>query len=290
MPELPEVETIVRSLRNPVAQPGEVRDSLAARAGIVGRVVSSTSLFWEKSLARPSLEEFQQGIAGQMVTAVGRRGKFIVIQFEKRVLLIHLRMSGDIRVEVTAGSELRKHDRLVLHFADGWQMVFQDPRKFGRVWLVDRIDEVTGALGYEPLSEELTGAVLLDRLQSTSRRIKTLLLDQTMIAGLGNIYTDEALFLSAIHPLTPAREITAIQAESLLRSIRVVLEEGIRRNGASIDWVYRGGDFQNHFKVYQRTGEPCSVCGAKIERIVVGQRGTHFCPNCQRLTGNPGSN
>jgi formamidopyrimidine-DNA glycosylase len=115
------------------------------------------------------------------------------------------------------------------------------------------------------------------------RQIKPLLLDQSFLAGLGNIYADESLNLARIHPLQRADRLTKAEARRLLASIRSVLAEGIRRNGASIDWVYRGGDFQNHFRVYQRTGQPCPRCGTPVERIVVGQRGTHFCPHCQTL-------
>jgi len=281
MPELPEVETIARSLRNLIDPSNEDFESKTNRPGILGRVVDSVLILWQKSLAQPAVQDFENILPGQIVQSVSRRGKYLVIQFDRQVMLIHLRMSGDIRVVKTSASTPQKHDRMVLKFTDGWQMVFNDPRKFGRIWLVDQIEEITSKLGVEPLSDELTGEGLIKKLHATSRRIKPLLLDQSVVAGLGNIYTDEALFLASIHPLTPAREITALQAESLLRSIRYVLEEGIRRNGASIDWVYRGGDFQNHFNVYQRTGEPCKVCGTKIERIVVGQRGTHYCPHCQ---------
>ncbi|MGZ9163868.1 MAG: zinc finger domain-containing protein, partial [Anaerolineales bacterium] len=113
------------------------------------------------------------------------------------------------------------------------------------------------------------------------RQLKPLLLDQTFLAGLGNIYTDEALHIAKLHPLAVSDSITAKQARVLQDAVRKVLEEGIRRNGASIDWVYRGGEFQNHFRVYDRKGKPCPVCGTKIERIVVGQRSTHYCPKCQ---------
>lgn len=282
MPELPEVETIARLLRNPVNLESGVNEALTTRPGIVGRVIHSVSIYWPRSLATPSIQEFENVLPGQRVMSVGRRGKFLVIQLEDWSLLVHLRMSGDIRVEPIIEIP-GKHDRVILRFTDGWQMVFNDPRKFGRMWLVKSMEEVTGSLGVEPLDETSTGDLLYQKLQSTSRRIKPLLLDQQIISGLGNIYTDEALFLSGIHPLTPARKLTPLQAESLIRSIRLVLKEGIERNGASIDWVYRGGEFQNHFKVYQQTGRPCRVCGTPIQRMVVGQRGTHFCPNCQRF-------
>ena len=197
-------------------------------------------------------------------------------------MLIHLRMSGDIRVEKTSTNAPQKHDRMVLRFTDGWQMVFNDPRKFGRIWLVDQIEEITSNLGVEPLSDELTGEGLYSKtachLAGGSNRC---CLIKASWRGWGISTRMKPCSWRRFTHLTPAREITALQAESLLRSIRFVLEEGIRRNGASIDWVYRGGDFQNHFNVYQRTGEPCKVCGTKIERIVVGQRGTHYCPHCQ---------
>jgi formamidopyrimidine-DNA glycosylase len=118
-------------------------------------------------------------------------------------------------------------------------------------------------------------------LRNRKRQLKPLLLDQGFLAGLGNIYTDEALFLAKLHPLTLSNAISKKKADGLWLAIREVLEEGIRRNGASIDWVYRGGDFQNHFRVYGRTGEPCPICKTPVERITVGQRGTHFCPHCQ---------
>jgi len=283
LPELPEVETIARSLRNPAGLRFENSGSLQARPGIVGRVVSSVELLWSRSLVTPTVEELGSALTGKSVVSVGRRGKFLVITFEDYWLFIHLRMSGDIRVEPFRLQGNEKHDRLIIRFTDGVQFIFNDPRKFGRVWLVKDPAQVTGGLGYEPFSDLLTTESFHLMLHATSRRIKPFLLDQNRIAGLGNIYTDEALFLAGLHPLTTCSAITQLQAESLLRSIRWVLEEGIRRNGASIDWVYRGGDFQNYFRVYQRTGEACSVCGTKIERIVVGQRGTHFCPRCQPL-------
>lgn len=285
MPELPEVETIARSLRNPVAFQEDVSEQLNARPGIVGRVISSVDVYWARSLATPSSDEFVRMLPGQKVMGVGRRGKYLVIELTGMALLIHLRMSGDIRVE-PADAATQLHDRVVIGFSDGWCLAFTDPRKFGRLWLVKDASEVTSRLGVEPLSADLTAEGLLAKLQATSQRIKPLLMDQSVIAGLGNIYTDEALFLSGIHPLTPANELSLAQVQALVVAIRHVLEEGIRRNGASIDWVYRGGDFQNYFNVYQQTGQPCPVCGTPIMRMVVAQRGTHFCPHCQPFAQN----
>jgi formamidopyrimidine-DNA glycosylase len=192
-------------------------------------------------------------------------------------------MSGDLFVE-PADAHLAPHHRLVLDFESGWRLAFNDPRKFGRVWLTSNPEMVLGELGPEPLDEQFTAQDLFQRLQQKRRQLKPLLLDQTFLAGIGNIYSDEALFLAKLHPLTISDSLSQGQATALWSGIRQVLQDGIQRNGASIDWVYRGGDFQNYFRVYQRTGEACFICGSPIQRIVVGQRGTHICPVCQPRT------
>jgi formamidopyrimidine-DNA glycosylase len=138
-------------------------------------------------------------------------------------------------------------------------------------------------LGPEPLGTNFTAAWLHNELHKRRRQLKPLLLDQTFLAGLGNIYSDEALHMAKLHPLAASDSVTARQAEALHEAIHNVLNEGIRRNGASFDWVYRGGEFQNYFRVYGRTGEKCPVCGTEIKRILVGQRSTHYCPKCQKL-------
>jgi formamidopyrimidine-DNA glycosylase len=284
MPELPEVESIARSLR----LGGNCREP------IVGRTVRGTQILWERSLAAidtcraPAVEDFRTRMAGQVVTGVGRREKFLVIGLSNDSLLIHLRMSGDLRVEpgVNENEELvplQPHDRVVIDFTDGWRMVFNDTRKFGRVWLVRDLVYVLGELGPEPFDPQFTAQELFHRLQQVKRQVKPLLLDQAFLAGMGNIYTDEALHIAGIHPLRLSNSLSPEEAGALWDAIRAVLSEGIERNGASIDWVYRGGDFQNYFRVYQRTGQPCLQCGAPIERMELGQRGTHFCPVCQRL-------
>ena len=208
-------------------------------------------------------------------------------------------MSGDLLVK-QGKIKPEKHDRLILTLAprqlpqnsknlgrkkEGGgveYLVFNDTRKFGRVWLTDDMENFLGRLGPEPLSDEFTSHWLHESLLHHHRQLKPLLLDQTFLAGLGNIYTDEALHMAKLYPRALSDSVTAKQAERLHQSIQVILQEGIRRNGASIDWVYRGGDFQNHFRVYGRDGEPCPVCGTIIEKIIVGQRGTHICPNCQK--------
>lgn len=282
MPELPEVETITRSLNNPVDRVFNDHESLITRPGVIGRTISSCEVQWERTIADPDVKSFCARLPGQSISEVNRRGKFIQFTLNDGFLICHLRMSGDIRVEPDQLETIQKHDRVLLHFEDGLRFVFNDPRKFGRFWLVDDPQRVLAALGPDPFSKELTPTRLLEMLQNYKRTIKTLLMDQSFLAGLGNIYTDEALHLARIHPLQRSDTLDPEQAERLLESIREVLLEGIRRNGASIDWVYRGGDFQNYFKVYQRTGKPCFTCGSPIVRIVNGQRGTHFCPNCQK--------
>jgi formamidopyrimidine-DNA glycosylase len=199
-------------------------------------------------------------------------------------------MSGDLLVK-RGKIKPEKHDRLIFYLTpspspkergESSSLVFNDPRKFGRVWLTDDMEKVLGRLGLEPLSQNFTSRWLYDALRSRHRQLKPLFLDQTFLAGLGNIYTDEALHMAKLHPRALSDSVTAKQAERLHQAIQTILQEGIRRNGASIDWVYRGGDFQNHFRVYARDGEPCPVCGTAIQKIIVGQRGTHICPNCQK--------
>lgn len=264
MPELPEVETIVSMLR----------------PGLLGRRIQGVNLLWPRTLAEPAVEGFAPRIRGQVFQAVRRRGKFILFTLSPDSLLIHLRMSGDLLLEPLQVPPAAHH-RLLLDLDNGQRLAFNDTRKFGRVWLVDDPQRILGELGPEPLDNSFTAADLYHRLQGSQRQLKPLLLDQSFLAGLGNIYTDEALHLAGLHPLTKANRLDEAQAARLWESIRTTLEQGIRHNGASIDWVYRGGDFQNYFRVYQRAGQPCPVCGTTVQRIVVGQRGTHFCPLCQ---------
>jgi formamidopyrimidine-DNA glycosylase len=254
MPELPEVETIIRSLR-PV---------------LLGKTILSTDLLWDRTLAYPSPAMFQKRIRGQQILDISRRAKFIQLKLSTSYLIIHLRMSGDLLV-ILGGYQPASHDRLIVKLMHDMTLVFSDPRKFGRVWLVDDPEEIFQNLGPEPLSDGFTPAWLHTALHSQRRQLKPILLDQSFLAGLGNIYTDEALHMARLHPLRCSDSVSTEEAEILWMAIRQVLDEGIRHNGASIDWVYRGGDFQNHFRVYGRQGENCPVCGTKIERITVGQ-------------------
>lgn len=288
MPELPEVETIARKLR----------------PELVGRSIVKADLLWSRTLAAPAPAEFHKQINGQEIQAVGRRAKYLNIRLSEYHLFVHLRMSGDLYIK-EENTTPEKHDRLILSLTPvpspsgggekaplplgeglgvrGSKLVFNDTRKFGRVWLVRDPNEVISGLGPEPLSEEFTAQALYERLRSRHRQLKPLLLDQSFLAGLGNIYTDEALHKARLHPLAVSDSVNWEQAQALWEAIREVLQEGIRRNGASIDWVYRGGEFQNYLRVYDRVGQPCQVCGTVIVRLVIGQRGTHVCPDCQRI-------
>ena len=275
MPELPEVETIRRGL-------------ISGSDGVPSLVhqrITSVDLFWPKTVASPDPLQFIQGLQQREIVSLSRRGKFLLINLDHGTLIFHLRMSGDLRMQ-PAGEPTQKHDRLQLNFNSGWKLVFNDTRKFGRAWLTEDPQKVLSGIGPEPLDPDLTPDKFHAMLQVRSRQIKPLLMDQRFIAGLGNIYIDEALFSAGIHPLRRSDTLTQPEAERLLAAIREVLQQGILAKGASIDWVYRGGDFQNHFQVYKRTGSPCPRCGTPIQRIVVGQRSTHFCPVCQPQGGS----
>lgn len=267
MPELPEVETRVRELRAPC----------------VGHTILRAVVRWPRHIATPSARTFKRRIRGRQVRAIDRRGKFLVFHLSRDYLLIHLRMSGDLRM-AEAGAPRDPHDHTSLVFDNQTELRFSDARKFGRVYLVADAGEVVGHLGPEPLADDFSSREFASRVSARQRRIKPLLLDQEFLAGVGNIYADEALHRAGVHPEARSDTLSTGRARALWRSVRLVLREGIRRNGASIDWVYRGGDQQHHFRVYDRAGQPCLRCGTPIHRIVVGQRGTYFCPGCQPVT------
>lgn len=265
MPELPEVETIARKLR----------------PELIGKSIEKAEILWERSLETPSPIKFKKQIKGQVFKTIDRRAKYLNIHLTNYHLFIHLRMSGDLFLRFKTERK-EKHDRLILNLSNDKVLVFNDPRKFGRFWLVTDPEEVVSGLGPEPLSDEFTATNLHNALQTRSRQLKPLLLDQSFLAGMGNIYVDEALHMARLHPLAVSNSVSWQQAQDLYYAIRKVLLEGIHRNGASIDWVYRGGEFQNYFRVYARDNNPCQVCSTPIERIIVGQRSTHICPNCQK--------
>jgi len=276
MPELPEVETIARVLR----------EGTNSCPPLPGMTIHHADLFWERALAAPSVAEFEKRIHGQIIQDVRRRGKFLFFTLPEAFLFFHLRMSGDLWLEGEAQpSRDPTHNRLALHFVEPWRLVFNDARKFGRVWLVNDMDEVVGKLGPDPLDALFKASDLYKRLHVRHRQLKPLLMDQTFLAGIGNIYADEALHRAHLHPLTCSHDVRLEQAADLWLALHRVLNEAIQRNGTSIDWVYRGGDFQKHLRVYHRQALPCLTCGTPVQKMVVGQRGTYYCPFCQAEPG-----
>ncbi len=270
MPELPEVETVVRGLRLP----------------FVGRTVTGVWTDRASVIAMPSPELFAARIVGQTVQAINRRAKYILCQMDHDVFAVHLKMTG--RLYVAAPDETHPDDRWVrlrLELDNGKRLCFSDSRRFGRVYLAGSVNEIAPNLGPEPLEDDFTIAVLEQRLQGRHRAIKALLLDQSFVAGVGNIYADESLHRAGIHPLRLADSLTPAEIERLYSTIRASLSDGIDHEGASINWYRKPdgskGESQEHFYAYDREGKPCLTCGQAIVKIRVAQRGTHFCPHCQ---------
>lgn len=269
MPELPEVETI----KNDIADK------------LIGRHIVEISLLWEKVVKIPSPEEFTANLKGRKIRELGRRGKYLLIGLNRAdTLIIHLRMSGSLLVTADVVPPL--YTRAWLKLDDGNYVYFRDPRKFGRMWLVEDIENVVGGLGPEALDPQLTAKRLAAMLAKRKAPIKALLCDQGLIAGIGNLYADETLFLAKIHPMRPGNTLTGDEITRLHFAIREVLLAGIKNKGASIVNYYRPdgskGTAHSEFRVARRKGLPCYVCGTPIERTVVRGRGTYYCPKCQK--------
>lgn len=269
MPELPEVETSIRALREP----------------LIGETFTEARIYWPRHIDRPDPQTFQERITGLRVKDISRRGKYMVFSLTGgETLIIHLRMTGHVSV-VRGDEPVLDHTHTILGLASGKELRFRDTRKFGRVYLVRDPQEVLAKLGPEPLASDFTPDVLARQLERRSMRLKSLLLDQTFIAGVGNIYADEALFYAGLHPERAADTLQREDIERLHAAIQKVLRMGIAREGASIDRYRKPdgtrGDMQNAVAVFRRSGAPCYECGAPIQRIVLGGRSTHFCPLCQ---------
>jgi formamidopyrimidine-DNA glycosylase len=259
MPELPEVETVVRSVA----------------PHLIGRRIVWAS-FTSRFVTPGNRKKLAERIIGRTIQQVRRRGKFIVITLDAGVLSIHLGMTGKLLIDGPKGAHT--HGVFTL---DRGALLYDDPRQFGRIeWSPRRIDR----LGPEPL--EISLQEFVARLRSRKSQVKPLLMNQSFLAGLGNIYVDEALFAAGIHPLAIASRVSAPRAAKLHQAIREILTAAIEHRGSSIsDYVDaqgQRGEFQILHRAYGREGEPCLKCGAAIVKIVVGQRGTHYCPKCQR--------
>ena len=297
MPELPEVETVARDLQ----------------AWVAGATITGATVSWDRTIRHPQPpERFIAEIEGATIQRATRRAKTVLLHLaDGRVMTVALRMTGALIV-ASPGTPPDPFVRVAFQLADGRELRYRDVRKFGRIGLWPggglrsvgagrgarsrkvaegsagryRIGEVFSGHGPEPLSRSFTVARFAERLSRRSAKLKTLLLDQSFIAGVGNIYADEALWHARLHPLRAADTLTPEEVRRLHRAVRQVLRQGIENRGASFsDYVdARGEEGGNaeRLAVYRRTGEPCYRCGRRIERIVVGQRSTHFCPRCQR--------
>jgi len=269
MPELPEVETIKRELA----------------PKIVGRSFSGVIINWPKAVQIPSAEGFSRRLIGKTIEELERRGKYLILRlFGGEALILHLRMSGSLLLK-TASGEPDPYTRAIFLLDDGVELHFSDRRKLGMMWLVEDESMIVGKLGPEPLAPGFTAEALGERAKKRLAPIKAVLCDQTFLAGVGNMYADEALFAARIHPLRKGNSLSPQEVERLHGALRRVLEEAIANWGASIsDYRRPGGELgaaQFVFKVAHRGGEPCPVCATPIQRIPLRKRGTYFCPKCQ---------
>jgi len=269
MPELPEVETVKNELLPYVS----------------GRCITGITLFWEGIVRQPSVEEFRSRIIGQKITGIARRGKYLIVGLSSGdLLIIHLKMTGSLLVSQDS-SEPPKYTRAIIHLDKDTRIFFRDPRKFGMMRLVKDKDSIVGKLGPEPLEADFTPQLLAHRLTKRTAPIKALLCDQGFIAGIGNMYADEALFAAGIHPLRAGESLSQEEVERLHGAIRRVLWSAIGNKGASVDTYFRPdgtlGTAHFEFKVAHGRGASCPNCGTPVERIAVRNRGTYFCPKCQ---------
>ena len=271
MPELPEVETVVRGLRQ----------------CLTGQTIAGVTVHWARSIGRPDPEAFIARVTGRTVQTVNRRGKWIVICLDEgQALLVHLRMTGQLLFE-GSGCRPDKYARVIFHLESGCRLRFSDMRKFGRLILTNDPGDVLDDLGPEPLGASFTVERFQQMLSQRRGRIKSLLLDQRFLVGLGNIYVNEALWQARIHPLRSGDSLSTAEVGALYDAIRSILRAAIGEGGTTLaNGNYRqadgaAGEFASELLAYDREGEPCACCGAEIERITVGQRGTYVCPDCQ---------
>jgi len=275
MPELPEVETIVRDLK---AQ------------GLAGSVIQEARVYWNRSIASPAVGDFLTQIKGKEIVAVTRRGKYIVLELKNGgSVTIHLRMTGRLSF-ANPGKKRDTHEHVILSLEGGRELRFRDMRKFGKWTLSENGSAALAKLGPEPLDPAFTLEVFLKKIAERDRMLKPLLLDQTFIAGLGNIYVDEALWEAKLHSVRTSGSLTRKEISRLYEAILKVLRTGIENLGTTLGKTDvnfysvsgRRGRNQDALKVFRRTGDPCPRCHTPIKRLIVAQRSTHICPRCQR--------
>lgn len=275
MPELPEVETIRGTLERLVLK----------------KQIEDVSIFWPKIIQHPDdSEQFRMLLQNETIERIGRRGKFLIFYLTNYVLISHLRMEGKYRV-VPSSEEKDKHTHIIFHFTDGSDLRYNDVRKFGTMHVYPIGDEFVKKplkdLGPDPFTAEYSIEYLEAQLMKTTRFIKAALLDQTIIAGLGNIYVDEVLFLSKVHPEKRANMLSKEEIALIYENAKIVLDEAVKLGGTTIRSYVNGqgemGMFQQQLYAYGQTGKPCIVCSTAIKKIKVAGRGTHICPKCQVL-------
>jgi formamidopyrimidine-DNA glycosylase len=272
MPELPEVETVKETLK-PL---------------ITGKTVEKTAVYYEKMVMPETKESFNQLLKNQILNTISRYGKYLLFEFTSVTLLVHLRMEGKFYVK-EARLPKEKHEHVTIFFTDGTSLRYHDVRKFGTLTLKvpDSIfdNPPLNKLGYEPHHPNLTKTYLKQKFKTT-RSIKTVLLDQTIILGLGNIYVDEVLFCAKINPLKPANKLTTNQCETIIHCAGKIIDKAIELGGSSIRTYLNSlgisGKFQNELTVHLRANEPCIICENPIKKIKVGGRGTYYCSHCQK--------
>ncbi len=273
MPELPEVETIKRALSKK----------------ILGKVILKVESNFEKIVAQPDFKAFEKIITGKTIESLSRRGKFLLFHLSgSKIMVSHLRMTGHWLV----GPEIKKDKfmHLIFQLSGGQTMAYSDIRKFGRVWLISSRDlgkfEPVLKLGPEPLGNEFVFEEFSQSLAKNKGKIKVLLLNQQIVAGLGNIYVDEVLYRAGVKPSRPANRLTVTGKKLIFDAIKNILAKAIKYKGTTVVNFTtpegKGGDFQKHLKVYGKKGNKCPRCQGEIKRIVVAGRGTHYCPNCQK--------
>lgn len=273
MPELPEVETIVQEL---------------ARSSIIGSNIVKVDIRWSKTIVE---KEFVKMIVGQQIVSVKRRAKYIILQLSAGFILIHLRMTGRLLLD-DKESPHSPYERVCLTLSNELELRFIDTRKFGRIYLSQNLEQFFNKIGPEPLDSSFTWQKLHSMLAKRSTRLKPLLLNQEFIAGLGNIYVDEALWLAKLHPLRKANVLSEKEIKELFKAIQEALHKGIQSNGATLgngktNFYRLDGSKGRHIfelNVFRQTGKPCKRCNTLIEKIVITGRSTHFCPQCQKLT------
>ncbi|OIK07622.1 DNA-formamidopyrimidine glycosylase [Bacillus sp. MUM 13] len=275
MPELPEVETVRRTL-----------ESL-----VIGKEIKDVSIFWPNIIKSPAQpEQFRDALMGQTIHGIGRRGKFLIFYLDDYAMVSHLRMEGKYALQ-EKDTPYDKHTHVIFSFRDGTELRYRDVRKFGTMHLFSKGEEESQQplmhLGPEPFSKEFTAEYLKSRLLKTSRKIKPVLLDQSVVVGIGNIYVDEALFRAGIHPERIASSLNEAEIKVLRQEIFDTLSQAVEKGGSTIRTYLNSqgemGMFQLELYVYGKKGEACKRCGTEIVKLTVGGRGTHICPSCQKL-------